>query len=500
MDIILFSAVYGIHLVSVILVALYGIHRLVLLRLWMGVRRREQPSAEVLPEPLPLVTVQLPLYNEEAVASRLLAAVGELSWPKACLEIQVLDDSTDGTRGAVDEGVARLQAAGFDACVLRRSTRDGFKAGALAEGLERASGVFVAIFDADFIPPSDFLFQTMPRFSSPEVGMVQARWGFLNDRDSLVTGVQALTLSSHFDIEHGTRYASGRFFNFNGTAGVWRKEAIVGAGGWTADTLTEDLDLSYRAQMAGWRLVYHGACVAPSELPPTLTDFIAQQERWTKGAVQTAVKILPKLLRSPLAWRVKVEAIFHLLGGLGWLAGALATVTLWPALMVHGTRASALAWIPGVAALSGSCGAIVFYYTVYALMEHRSRHLLRYVPMLPLVCIGVAPFLALSAMEGLFTRHGVFHRTPKYGELKTGGQRRKGLADGATFGRALVAFALVAITAPPLLFVLDSLAFYAVPLAMAVPAGYMLTGAILARESGVGRGASERSMPPAARG
>ncbi|WP_300672268.1 glycosyltransferase family 2 protein [Desulfoluna sp.] len=482
------TAVYVLHLVSVLLVALYGVHRLALLRSWLRMRGRPAPPVPRLADPLPKVTVQLPLYNEEAVAERLLAAAGELSWPRDRLEIQVLDDSTDGTREAVDRGVARLRADGFFVSVLRRSSRHGFKAGALAEGLAEAGGAFLAVFDADFIPPTDFLLQTVPRFTSPDIGMVQARWGFLNDSDSLVTGVQALTLSSHFDIEHGTRHALGRFFNFNGTAGVWRKEAIVGAGGWRADTVTEDLDLSYRAQLAGWRLVYHGGCVAPSELPPTLTDFISQQQRWTKGASQTAVKILPRLLAAPLPLRVKVEALFHLLGGMGWLAGALATVTLWPALLVHGTGSSALAWVPGVAALTGSCGAILFYYMVYALLEPRTRHLLRYVPLLPLICIGVAPFLACAAVEGLFTRHGVFHRTPKYGRLIDGMKGDIPYVKRDTFRRSMVAFSLLAVTASPLLFVGNTLALYAFPLAMAVPAGYMLTGVLLVRERAGGRG------------
>ena len=482
---IFISVVYALHLVSVVFVAFYGLHRLVLLRRWVRMPRGEGAVAPLVS--FPRVTVQLPLYNEEAVASRLLAAVGELEWPRDRLEVQVLDDSTDGTRRAVDEGVMRLRAAGVDATVLRRSMRTGFKAGALAEGLARAKGCFVAIFDADFVPPRAFLLETLPRFVSPDVGMVQARWGFLNDGDSMVTGVQALTLSSHFDVEHATRCATGRFFNFNGTAGVWRKEAIASAGGWTADTLTEDLDLSYRAQMAGWHLVYHGGCVAPSELPPTLTDFIAQQERWTKGAVQTAVKLLPGLLRSRLAWRVKVEAMFHLLGGVGWLAGALATVTLWPALTVHGSHASFLGWIPGLAALSGSCGTLLFYYTFYALREPRARHLLRYVPLVPLVCIGVAPFLARAAVSGLYTRHGEFHRTPKYGAATVKGSGLPPRVDGAILKRACVAFGLVVLTAFPLFFLRETLAFYAVPLAVAVPAGYMLTGAILTRESGVVR-------------
>jgi len=491
----LFHAMYLLHLVSVVLVAVYGVHRLVLLREWLGVRQRRAKGGGPAPGELPVVTVQLPLFNEEAVAGRLLAAAGAISWPLDRLEIQVLDDSTDGTREVVDRGVARLKARGVSASVLRRSDRRGFKAGALAEGLMQARGEFIAVFDADFIPTTDFLFKTMPRFTSPNIGMVQARWGFLNDGSSLVTGVQALTLSAHFDVEHGTRHAAGRFFNFNGTAGVWRKEAIIGAGGWRADTLTEDLDLSYRAQMAGWHLVYYGDCVVPSELPPTLTDFISQQQRWTKGASQTAVKILPRLLSTALPWRVKVEAMFHLLGGLGWVAGAVATITLWPALMVHGTRASSLAWIPGVAALTGSCGAILFYYVVYALLEPRTRHLVRYVPMIPLVCIGVAPFLARAAVEGFFISHGEFHRTPKYGEAKDTTKRESPGAKRTTFGRAVVAFGLLGVTALPLFFVLNTLALYALPLALAVPAGYMLTGAILARESRFADGC----VPPSVR-
>ena len=363
--------------------------------------------------------------------------------------------------------------------MLRRSSRKGFKAGALAEGLERCRGEFIAIFDADFIPPASFLEEMVPRFQDPKVGMVQGRWGFLNASDSVTTGVQALALSSHFDIEHATRHARGCFFNFNGTAGVWRKTAIVEAGGWSADTLTEDLDLSYRAQLAGWKLEYHGACVAPSELPPTLTDFVAQQERWNKGSMQTAVKILPRLLRANLPGKVKVEALFHLLAGLGWLAGALATITLWPALVILGEGGSVLAWLPGVAVLTGSCGALIFYYLVYASLEPRCRGLKRYILFLPLVCIGVAPFLARSILSGLVSRKGVFHRTPKYG----GKTKRTVIKSERPLKMAWVAFFLFWVTLLPLT-ATETLSAFALPLASSIPMGYLFTAALLAREGG----------------
>ncbi|HEX9880338.1 MAG TPA: cellulose synthase family protein, partial [Candidatus Binatia bacterium] len=274
---------------------LFSRHRLDGLREYRAALRRFRRSPWV-KEP-PTVTVQLPIYNERYVIQRLLEAVCSLDYPRDRLEIQVLDDSTDDTADIVRRLVAHYQKQGLSVVHIRRGTRQGFKAGALKEGLERARGEFIAIFDADFVPSPDFLRKTIPYFCDPRAGMVQARWGHTNADYSLLTRAQSVGIDGHFSIEQGARAWSGLFLNFNGTAGVWRSQAIRDAGGWQADTLTEDMDLSYRAQLAGWRLKYvmHVSC--PAELPVQVGAFKSQQFRWAKGSMQTARKILPALLR-----------------------------------------------------------------------------------------------------------------------------------------------------------------------------------------------------------
>ncbi|MCA9571708.1 MAG: glycosyltransferase, partial [Myxococcales bacterium] len=287
----------------------------------------------------PVVTVQLPLFDERDVAARAVAAAGALDWPRDRLEIQVLDDSTDDTRERVDAAVARLVADGVDAVVLRRDVRTGFKAGALAEGLAVARGEVVAVFDADFVPAPDTLRRLVPFLAPADVGMVQARWGHLNADEDWLTATQATMLDGHFVLEHGGRWRLGAFFNFNGTAGVWRAQAIHDAGGWSHDTLTEDMDLSYRSQLAGWRFVYRDDVVVPAELPPTLRAFKAQQARWARGGTQTMRKLLGRLLAAPLPLVVKREAASHLLANVGYPA-TLALALVLPLLPWARARAS----------------------------------------------------------------------------------------------------------------------------------------------------------------
>ena len=275
------------------------------------------------------MTIQLPLYNERFVAARLIDASAGLQWPKNRIEIQVLDDSDDDTVQIIDERVHYWSHKGVTIHVLRRKDRSGFKAGALGYGLTKAKGEFIAVFDADFLPTPDFLLRTAPCFSDKKVGMVQARWGFLNTEHSWLTAVQSLLLGQHFSIEHFVRFRRGLFFNFNGTAGIWRRRTIEAAGGWQSDTVTEDLDLSYRAQLDGWRFVYCDDLVVPSELPVTLASFRSQQQRWAKGSIQTAKKILPRLLASRLPLQVKCEAIAHLMANFCWLLGTIVTLTLY---------------------------------------------------------------------------------------------------------------------------------------------------------------------------
>lgn len=403
------------HFLSLGGLLFYGLHRLWLIACWHVERRKKGPyipPARL--ERFPVVTVQLPLYNERFVAARLIESATRIEWPKDKLEIQVLDDSTDDTTGIVDETVNRLALEGVNIKVLRRVHRKGYKAGALQEGLERAAGEFVAIFDADFIPTPDFLIQTVSCFSDPKVGMLQARWSFLNAEASWLTRVQSLLLSPHFGIEHWVRCERNLFFNFNGTAGIWRRSAIESAGGWKSDTVTEDLDLSYRAQLCGWKFVYRDDVTVPSELPITLAAFRSQQQRWAKGSIQTARKILPRLLASSLPFPVKAEAVAHLLANLGWLLGTVTILTLYAAIM----------WRVGIGPyqlmkidlplLAGTSFAILLYFFTYAIASG-SRHWLRWIPLLPVFSIGISPSISLSVIKGVFSDGGYFERTPKFG-------------------------------------------------------------------------------------
>src|SRR6266700_7135944 len=311
------------YLFLIVLLSFYGLHRYWILYLYFRYYKWAKPVASPpLPETIPMVTVQLPIYNERYVVERLVEAVCRMDYPRDRLEIQVLDDSTDDTSAILRARIAALCREGFLIEHLRRTNRTGYKAGALATGLARARGEFLAIFDADFVPPVDFLKKTLPHFHDPAIGMVQTRWGHLNENYSLLTWIQSIFLDGHFLIEHTARNRSGAFFNFNGTAGIWRREAITSSGGWQHDTLTEDLDLSYRAQMNGWRFMYLPEVVCPAELPVDINAFKTQQNRWTMGAIQTAKKMLPTIWRAPLSLKVKIEATFHLTACMGYLLAA----------------------------------------------------------------------------------------------------------------------------------------------------------------------------------
>jgi len=462
-----------VHFSALGFLSLYGLHRVWLLAQWRLLRRTRPKAVSSLPENLPLVTVQLPVFNERFVAERLVDAVARLDWPADRLEIQVLDDSTDDTSDIVARRVAHWRDRGVRMRHIRRAHRGGFKAGALAEGLKAASGEFVAIFDADFIPAPDFLKKTIPHFHDPRVGMVQARWGFCNGEHSWLTGVQALLLGPHFSIEHQVRFRKGLFFNFNGTAGIWRRRAITDAGGWRADTVTEDLDLSYRAQLAGWRFVYLDGYEVPSELPVTLAAFRGQQQRWAKGSVQTARKILPLLLSRDLPFAVKCEALTHLLANICWLLGTLIFLTLYPTI-VHriGVGPWQMMRLDLPLFIATSC-AIMSYFFVY-LTANRCNGSLRRFLLLPVVSIGLAPSISLAVLRGLWSRGGFFERTPKFGI--TGRSilprhaflyRQKGLPY-LLLNTLLFLYSLL-----PLTFAWQRGTWYALPLYLLFPAGFL---------------------------
>jgi cellulose synthase/poly-beta-1,6-N-acetylglucosamine synthase-like glycosyltransferase len=398
--------------------ALYGVHRWFLLGQFARLRARRAPvdRARAGPATLPRVTVQLPVHDERWVVERLVDAACALDYPRDRLEVQVLDDSTDETTALAGACVARARARGIDAVVLHRDQREGYKAGALAAGLARARGELVAVFDADFVPPADFLLRLVGEFEDPRVGMVQARWGHLNRDWSELTEAQALFLDGHFAVEHAARAAHGRFFNFNGTAGVWRRTCIEDAGGWTHDTLTEDLDLSYRAQMAGWRFVYRPDVVAPAELPVDIRAFKGQQRRWAKGSLQTARKILPALLASKRPFGLKLEAVAHLTSNLTYFLLLASIVLLGPALVLPDTMPR---WLSlGVLSflfLTGMGAVTAFFLVARHSLGESLPATLRRVPGGLLVGVGMSWTVGRAVIEGLLPRIGTWERTPKDG-------------------------------------------------------------------------------------
>ena len=324
----------AVYFFVLVILAVYGWHRYYLVYLYRKHRdRRPAPLGTF--ETLPRVTVQLPIYNEMYVAERLIAAVCRLDYPRELLEIQVLDDSVDETTAVAERAVRRHAAAGIHITCLHRANRTGYKAGALEAGLHVAAGEYVAIFDADFIPSPDFLRRSIQFFTDPKVAMVQARWGHINEDYSLLTKIQSILLDGHFVLEHGSRSRAGLFFNFNGTAGIWRRSAIEDAGGWQHDTLTEDLDLSYRAQLRGWQFVFLQDLIAPAELPVEMNAFKTQQHRWAKGSIQTCRKVLPHVLRSNLPLGVKAEACFHLTANFNYLLMGVLSLLLAPSMVIR---------------------------------------------------------------------------------------------------------------------------------------------------------------------
>lgn len=405
----------------------YGVHRahLVLVCLRYRARLQKPPSAAQLPDSeLPMVTVQLPLYNEATVVARLLQAVARIDYPRDRFEVQVLDDSSDETREIAQAQVQQMVARGIDAHYVRRPNRHGYKAGALDYGLARAKGELIAIFDADFVPQPEFLRAIVGHFQEPAVGMVQTRWGHMNRSHSLLTTIQALMLDGHHLVENRARYASGCMFNFSGTGGMWRREAIVAAGGWQHDTLTEDLDLSYRAQLAGYRFVYREDVVTPAELPEEMSAFRAQQYRWAKGTVQTARKLLERVLHAPLSVGQRVEACFHLLPHFAYPLMVLLSVLLLPALLLLPATDLATMLIVDLPLCLGATGSIATFYITAERAQGRSGwHAVRCLPALIALGAGLAPHLTKAVLEGLRSMAGEFVRTPKRGA--NGGRYRQ---------------------------------------------------------------------------
>ncbi|HEX3878476.1 MAG TPA: glycosyltransferase [Bryobacteraceae bacterium] len=396
--------------------SIYGLHRYDIIRTYFKHKKKsiDQPLKRF--EKLPPVTIQLPLYNERYVVERLIEETVKMDYPKELLQIQVLDDSTDDTAPFAEALCERYKNMGYPIEYIHRSNRHGFKAGALQAGLETATGEFVAVFDADFCPPADFLMRTIHHFADDNVGVVQTRWSYLNRDYNFLTEVEAMLLDGHFILEHGARSKAGHFFNFNGTAGILRKSMIADAGGWQHDTLTEDSDLSYRAQLKGWRFVYMPGLDCLSELPVQMHGFQVQQSRWAKGLTQVAKKLLPTLLRANITRRQKLEAFLHLTPNISYPLMIVLSALMLPVMIVRFYMGPFQMLYIDLPLIAASFWSISLFYVVaqrelYPKNWKRSVMLL---PMLMAVGVGLTIINTRAVLEALFGVQTAFARTPKY--------------------------------------------------------------------------------------
>jgi cellulose synthase/poly-beta-1,6-N-acetylglucosamine synthase-like glycosyltransferase len=511
MHMVLCSAYFAVLL----LLAMYGLHRshLVLTVLRLGKKIRELKdgvpplSLNEDPASLPRVTIQLPLYNEATVVARLLEATAKMAYPRSKLEIQVLDDSTDECRAIARAKVADLREnppalpAGtradwdgeLDIVYIHRVDRTGYKAGALDCGLKVAKGELVAIFDADFIPGARFLQDLVPHFvADAKVGMVQARWGHMNRELSLLTRVQALMLDGHHLVENRARAAAGWLFNFSGTGGMWRRAAIDAAGGWEHDTLTEDLDLSYRAQMAGWKFVYRENIVTPAELPEDVSAFRAQQYRWAKGTVQTARKLMKRVMTTKeLTLSQRVEAFFHMTPHFAYPLMVVLSVLLLPALILMPATNPTTMLLIDLPLCIGTTGSLAAFYSMAEAAQGRKRmDALRMLPALLALGAGLAPHLSKAVFEGLRSMSGEFVRTPKHGSNHS--HRYRARADLPTVEVALALVSLASVVAS-----VETGHWFATPFAMLFTFGYGYVASLVASEQ-VARRRAVRLVPASA--
>jgi cellulose synthase/poly-beta-1,6-N-acetylglucosamine synthase-like glycosyltransferase len=408
-----------LYSVAMLFIFLYSLSQAHLLWSYLFKKRRPSPNSSPQGQPQPMVTVQLPVYNEKYVVERLINAVCALQYPSHLLEIQVLDDSTDDSFDVAAQCIAQWQAKGINIQHIKRPSREGFKAGALRYGLESAQGQFIAIFDADFIPAPDFLQQALPWFADEKVGLVQTRWAHLNRKHSLLTQMQGMALDAHFTIEQTGRNQLNSFINFNGTAGIWRKQTIFDAGNWQDDTLTEDLDLSYRAQIKGWQFVYLEDVLSPAELPMVMSAVKGQQYRWNKGGAEVARKMLGKLWRSPLPLLQKLHGSFHLLNSAIFIAILTGALLSLPMVWIKAHYPLFKNW---VAIGSFSLLSFVVIGSVYfvANRHYLGRGLkgwasyLYYFPMFLSVSMGLSFHNAVAVLQGYGGKRTPFVRTPKF--------------------------------------------------------------------------------------
>ena len=398
---------------SLLYLFLFSVGQLHLTHIYLKQKPKLSPPFN--PDYTPFVTIQLPVYNEKYVVERLLDAIVHLDYPREKLEIQVLDDSTDETSAIIYQKLEWLQKFELDIKQLRRDTRAGFKAGALQEGLQKARGEFIVIFDSDFIPEKDFIKKTLPWFQDPAVGVVQTRWGHINKDYSLMTQLQAFGLDAHFSIEQSARNAAGSFINFNGTCGVWRKTCITDAGGWSADTLTEDLDLSYRAQLKGWKFKYLEDVVTPGELPVVMPVIKLQQYRWNKGGAETARKLAGRIFNASLSTRQKLHAFLHLFNSSVFVALFAAAVLSLPMLFIKNSH-PAMQWFFTIGSIFflGFLSVAIFYWTATRRFHSNTRRFFILFPAFLIISMGLSLHNGLAVIEGWLGIKTPFIRTPKF--------------------------------------------------------------------------------------
>lgn len=406
--------IIGTYFISLTILFLFGSSGFVMIYYYMKHRNDKPDPPPPLPS-FPRVTIQLPVYNEYYVVGRLMDAACQMDYPKDRMEIQVLDDSTDETIDVVAARVEQYRQLGFDIKHIRRSSRSGFKAGALKEGLIDATGEFIAIFDADFVPKRNFLIQTLPYFfMDREIGLVQTRWEHLNSDYSFLTRVQAMALDGHFVIEQNVRNKAGFFINFNGTGGIWRKQCIFDAGNWEADTLTEDLDLSYRAQLKGWKFKFLNDVTSPAELPSEINALKSQQFRWTKGAIETARKILPRVWKSHLPMDKKIHATFHLSNNIVFPFIVIAGILNVPLIFIKHQGGYEIYFTIMAIFVFAFIGSFLFYlYSQKDIYHDWHRRLLLF-PLFMAGSMGFAVNNTRAVLEGFFRKKSDFVRTPKY--------------------------------------------------------------------------------------
>lgn len=415
---------YASYILVLLCLAGFGSHRLTILFLYLKHSRKHPQPKENFAD-LPLVTIQLPVFNEMHVVDRLLKSVSELDYPKDKMQIQLLDDSTDETVDICRAGIDKLKAQGFDAEHIHRTDRTGYKAGALENGTKFAKGEYLLILDADFVPHPDLLQKTIHYFTDDNIGMIQTRWGHLNRSFNVLTRIQAMFLDGHLELEQTARNRSGRFFTFNGTGGIWRKSCITDAGGWDHDTLTEDMDLSYRAQLKGWRFIFLNNVETPAELPVDMDGFKSQQHRWTKGSIQVCKKVLPKIWKAKIPLYIKLEATAHLTSNFAYLALVCLCFLIYPNQQWQPDFGKFTYYIINIPIFFfASVSVIVFY--LFAQKALQPRTWWKEIPYLPLLLalgIGMSISNAKAVIEAIFNHQTAFVRTPKYG-IGQGAQKK----------------------------------------------------------------------------